>query len=310
MLEDKKKAYLYLIITTCAWGSLYVFSKFILGKVPPFTISFLRYLIAGPTLLLISRKSKLEKIERKDYKYIFFIGFIGYSISVGAQLLGTKLSNASIASLVNSMNPIFIILFAVFILKEKLTVKKVISVAAAVGGTCVIIGGVSGNVQITGIFISIFAVITWSLMSVAVRRITQKYNPLTVTTYGILTALIFTFPISIYEYAATPNVILMDWTVILSILYMGLVCTALAHMLWNKSLSMIEAGTCSLFYPLQPLTSALLGWLLLGENISIRFIFGAILIIGGVLFSIIGGKEKAEKINNIENMDLITDELE
>ncbi|NLK36177.1 MAG: DMT family transporter, partial [Gracilibacteraceae bacterium] len=69
--------------------------------------------------------------------------------------------------------------------------------------------------------------------------------------------------------------------------YMGLVCTGLAHVLWNKSLSMLEAGTCSLFYPIQPMVAVLLGWLFLGESINLSFVFGAVLIIGGVVFSLL-----------------------
>lgn len=231
-MTNKKMAYLYLIITFCAWGSLYVVGKFALGKVPVVTVLFLRYLIAGVALFLVNGKSKIKKIERQDFKYIFLVGFVGYFLSVGAQLIGIKLSNASIASLVNAMNPVTIMFFAAIILKEKLTI----------------------------------------------------------TIFGMFIAAACTFPVSICELIVTPNV-QFNGSVIISLLYMGIVCTALAYVFWNKSLSMIEAGTCSLFYPVQPMVSAMLGMLFLGEKINANFIFGAILIIGGVLFSIIGKKE-------------------
>lgn len=89
-MPNKKMAYLYLTITLCAWGSLYVVSKFVLGKVPIFTVLFLRYLISGITLLFVLKRKKVSKIEKQDYKYIFIIGFIGYFISIGAQLLVKK----------------------------------------------------------------------------------------------------------------------------------------------------------------------------------------------------------------------------
>ncbi|WP_335618143.1 EamA family transporter [Clostridium butyricum] len=46
----------------------------------------------------------------------------------------------------------------------------------------------------------------------------------------------------------------------------------------------MEASSCSLFYPLQPMISALLGSLLLGEIINLRFISGALLIIFGIIY--------------------------
>ncbi|MTI61054.1 MAG: EamA family transporter [Firmicutes bacterium] len=295
MITIKKNnlVYLYLTITVSAWGSLYVASKYVLDKIPVFTVLFLRYFIAGIVLFFFFRKNGSEKIARKDYKYIFFIGFIGYFLAIGAQLTGTKLSNASFASLINSMNPVFIILFAALILNEKLTINKVISVMAAIFGTYIITGGGNGTGQILGVLLSFVSVISWSLMTVIVRKVTQKYDSFTITTYGIIIAMFCALPVSIYELHVTADFdFVLEWKVIFSLIYIGVVCTAMAHMLWNKSISMIEAGRCSLFYPIQAMVSVLLGWIILGENIDIRFIFGAVFIVAGVLFSILGKKKE------------------
>jgi drug/metabolite transporter (DMT)-like permease len=290
-MSSRLKGYLYVMITMSAWGSTYVVSKFILGSVPPFTLLLLRYVVAAVVLYIIMMKKDLSKVHRQDYKYIFFVGFVGYFLGVGAQFVGTQLSNASMASLINSTNPIFIILFAIPILKEKVTINKIISIIAAVLGAYIIIGGVQGSSMLIGIIACIIAVSTWSLMSVVSKRATEKYNALTVTTYSIIVAIFFTLPISIYELATIPGIKLLEPSVILSTLYLGLICTALAFVLWSKSLSMMEAGICSLFYPVQPMVSVLLGWLFLKEKMNSSFFVGAILIIAGVMFSILGGKK-------------------
>lgn len=291
-MNQKLLGYLYVIITMSAWGSTYVVSKFILGSVPPFTLLLLRYIVAAVVLYIIMMKKGLSKIERQDYKYIFIIGFVGYFIGVGAQFVGTQLSNASMASLINSTNPIFIILFAVPILKEKITINKIISIIAAMIGVYIIIGGVQGGSMLIGILACILAVSMWSLMSVVSKRATEKYNALTVTTYSIIVAICFTLPISIYELFTIPNIKLLEPAVILSALYLGVICTALAFVLWSKSLSMMEAGICSLFYPVQPMVSVLLGWIFLKEKMNMSFFVGATLIIAGVMFSILGGNKE------------------
>lgn len=291
-MNQKLLGYLYVIITMSAWGSTYVVSKFILGSVPPFTLLLLRYIVAAVVLYIIMMKKGLSKIERQDYKYIFIIGFVGYFIGVGAQFVGTQLSNASMASLINSTNPIFIILFAVPILKEKITINKIISILAAMIGVYIIIGGVQGGSMLIGILACILAVSMWSLMSVVSKRATEKYNALTVTTYSIIVAICFTLPISIYELFTMPNIKLLEPAVILSALYLGVICTALAFVLWSKSLSMMEAGICSLFYPVQPMVSVLLGWIFLKEKMNMSFFVGATLIIAGVMFSILGGNKE------------------
>jgi drug/metabolite transporter (DMT)-like permease len=293
-MKNQSLAYLYVMTAVTAWGTLYVVNKFVLGMVPPFTALFLRYLVAAMVLLLVLWRRGWVKIERADYKIIFFIGAVGYFVGVGALNVGIKLSNASLASLLNSMNPVFIILFAVPVLKEKITVYKLISIAAAVLGAYIIIGGVHGSNMVVGGLVNLFSVLAWSFASVVSKRVTQKYHAIAVTAYAMLVALCFLLPTALVEMAFYPKFDLFQPAVLGSVVYMGLVATALAYVLWNKSLSMIEAGVCSLFYPIQPMVSVLLGWLLLGERMNASFFVGAALIIGGVLLSILTSQRKKD----------------
>lgn len=284
-MTPRQRAYLYLLFTFAAWGSLYVVSKVALAYVSVFTVLFSRYLIAGIALAFVLPTRPKTKFARADYKYVLAIGLIGYFLSIAAQLLGTKLAGASLASLVNSMNPVFIILFAAFLLKERITREQVIAVLITLVGTYIVLGGGEGGGQTIGILASLASVVSWAAMSVLVRKVTAKYDPVVVTTYAIWTAMAASFPFCAYEWLTAPGGALLNGWLVAALLYIGLLCTALPHVLWNKSLSMIEAGRCALFYPLQPLTSAFLGWLCLDETISWSFAVGAALIIGGVLFS-------------------------
>ena len=68
------------------------------------------------------------------------------------------------------------------------------------------------------------------------------------------------------------------------IAYLGVVSTALAFYLWNKGFTMLDAATGSLFFFAQPVIGAALGWALLGERLSARFLLGtAVIIVGGVM---------------------------
>src|SRR5699024_12635819 len=68
-------------------------------------------------------------------------------------------------------------------------------------------------------------------------------------------------------------------------LFRSLICTGLAQLLWNRSLAFLNAGTCSMFYPLQPVTSTLFGVLFLGEKLTVSFLLGGAIIICGILIS-------------------------
>jgi drug/metabolite transporter (DMT)-like permease len=293
-MASRNKAYLYLILALTAWGSLYVAGKYVLEVLPSFTLLFFRYLIGISILLLVYRKHPKAAIEKKDYRYIFSIGFVGYFLAIGLQLLGTHYCNASMASLITSMNPAMIILLAAPVLHERITLRKGLAVGVTLIGTVVIIGDLgTGNTAI-GVICSFASMAGWSFTSVLIKLTCKKYDSLTVTLYSMAIGLLFALPASVVElkYAAfhiadiTPFV--MIWTV-----YIGIVCTAGGLLFWNKALESLDAATCSLFYPLQPLTSALLGILFLHEVLNLNFIAGSVLIIGGILYAVIADK-KAE----------------
>ena len=147
-----KKSYVYLLTTFMLWGSLYVVSQFVLGKIPTFTVAMFRYLIAFIALSLISLKSEKEKIEKSDYKYFFIMGFIGYFISVDCQLLGTKIAGGSMASLINSLNPVIISVMAMIILNEKSEMNKIVGIVLSLAGVYMIIG-TGANIQFLGVVV-------------------------------------------------------------------------------------------------------------------------------------------------------------
>ena len=82
---------------------------------------------------------------------------------------------------------------------------------------------------------------------------------------------------------------------ILVVLYLGLVGSGLAQYTWTASLAELPASTCSLFYPLQPMFSALLGMLLLNETFTPSFLVGLVLISADVILSTLETRKLAKQ---------------
>ena len=290
--EHRRKAYLFLILTTSIWGSLYVVTRIALETVPPITLLFFRYVTASVALYALAcHGGKLVRIKPEHRGTIVFIGAVAYFLSVGAQILGTKYAGPSVAALINAMNPVFITLFAVILLKEKLTFSKVFALLTTLAGAYIILGGAKNVGAVIGIAFSLFSVLLWSISAIFVRRVTQYYNPITVTAYAVFVATLCAFPAASIELFLVPPSNIFSLTNLLCVLYLGVICTGLASILWNKSLSLVEASTCSLFYPIQPLVSVLLGIAVLGEKMTLRFIIGALLIVGGILYATLAEKK-------------------
>lgn len=296
-MSDKTKAYVYLILATTGWGTLYVAGKYVLDVVPSFTLLFLRYLVGIMVLLFFYRKKPRTKIAREDIKTILIIGVVGYFLGIVFQFIGTNHCSASMASIINSVNPVFIILCAAFMIHERPTRNQIISVVIALIGTVVIIGKVGEGNETIGILFSFGSVITWSIASVYIREICKNYDAILITIYAMIIGFLCDIPFAVYAYVhAGLTINSFSLPIILCILYIGTVCTAGALTFWNKGLELLDSTTCSLFYPLQPFTSAVLGVFCLKEELNMNFILGSALIIGGILFAVLADSKKVEKL--------------
>jgi len=194
-------------------------------------------------------------------------------------------------AIVTSSTPAFMVIFARFLLKERLTLKKGLSICLATIGVFLIVG--VGHVDLSsklGGISLLIAALTWALMSVLVKRMPSNYSQIVVTTYSILVALIVLTPFVLPRLHAISILQLTHPTIWGGILYLGIISTASGFLLWNRGLQMLNASSGGLFFFFQPVVGTLLGWLILGESIGITFWIGSILILIGVLFVIIEKK--------------------
>ncbi|MGF9966044.1 DMT family transporter [Bacillus rhizoplanae] len=291
-----------LSLAASIWGGMYVVSKYVLDFVPPLTLVWLRFVIAFTILFMIlqitQRKQKTKiPIEKRDWLLFAWIGFIGYFVSITFQFIGTKLSDAHTGSLVTSATPAFMIIFARIIVKERITIRKFISVLLATIGVVIVIGwDIEIGTYFTGTLILVGAAITWALLSIYVKIASQRFSSLIITTYAIFFAILFITPCMVWELQSN-SIQSLNTFIILGILYLGIISTAGAFFLWNKGMELMDAGIGSLFFFFQPLVGSFLGWLLLDEKLKTTFFFGAALIVLSVLIVTI---DKRKITSNLE----------
>ena len=196
-------------------------------------------------------------------------------------------------SLVNSVTPVGVTIFAALHLKEKITPTKVLCLVLALVGTFVITTGATGQGEMAGILVVLAAVVTWSVASVFMRQLTAKYPPFC---HSLRHGHQSDFPHPHGgggrgagrghrpELRQHPGGALS-----------GLVGSGLAQYTWTASLAELPASTCSLFYPLQPMFSALLGMLLLNETFTPSFLVGLVLISADVILSTLETRKLAKQ---------------
>src|SRR3954470_3869587 len=279
---------LYLTLASSIWGGMYVVVKIVVAVIPPLELVWMRYLVAIVALLLIGILTRQNwRIEKRYILLIVAIGVIGNAISIVAQETGTMLSTAQMGAIITSSTPAFMVLFARIILKEKLTLKKGLSVSLATIGVLLIVG--IGDVDLSsrlGGFSLLIAALTWALMSVLIKRLPSDYSQIVVTTYSILVALFVLTPFVLPRLSTISISQPTHPTIWGGLLYLGIVSTACGFLLWNRGLQMLNASSGGIFFFFQPVVGTILGWLILEETIGVTFWIGSILILTGVLFVI------------------------
>jgi drug/metabolite transporter (DMT)-like permease len=287
-MNSKLLGALFLSIAASIWGAMYVVVKVVVEVVPPLELVWMRYVIAVITLAVIGFCMKQSwRIAKKDWLIIFLVGLFGNTISIVTQEMGTMLSTAQMGAIITSTTPAFMVLFARLILKEKITLKKCLSIALATIGVGIIVG--SGQINLTqqlGGFYLLIAALTWALMSVLVKRIPTQYSQIVITTYSSIVAVILLTPLVLPRLNNLDLSSVLQPTISGGLLYLGIVSTAGGFFLWNKGLQLMNASSGGLFFFFQPIVGTFLGWLLLGETIGITFWLGTILIFSGVFIVI------------------------
>ena len=275
---------IFLTIAASIWGGMFVAVKLVVDLIPPIPLVWFRYLIAFVMLSIIVIYQGVNlKIDKKDIWILMSIGIIGHTISIVTQEYGTMYSSAQMGSVVTSATPAFMLIFAMWLLKERITIRKILSIVLATVGVILIAGidNMEFDKQL-GVFYSTIAALTWALMSVLLKLIPSKYPPLVINFYAVITGIVCLAPFNVFTVSALPWDEILNPVMVGSVVYLGAVSTAGAFMLWNKGLLLMDAGASGLFFFFQPIVGTFLGWLILDEQITWNFWLGSILIFIGV----------------------------
>lgn len=288
MKKNKFFGALFLSIAASIWGGMFVVVKVVVEFIPPIELVWLRYLTAVVVLIAIGCWQRVDwRVKRKDLPLIILIGLIGNAISIVTQETGTWLASAQLGSVITAATPTFMILFAWWLLKERLTWIKISSVALATIGVLMIVGVHAIDMgKLLGAVFLMIAALTWALMSVLIKLVPRDYSAIQVTTIATATALVCLSPIVYIQRSTEHWHYLTQPTIIFCLLYLGVISTAVAFVMWNRGLQLMNAASSGLFFVLQPLVGTLLGWLILGESIGLGFWLGVFLISASIWINI------------------------
>ena len=264
------------------WGFLGLFVREAneLGIVP-FQLTCLRYImitvIIGAFILFKDRS--LFRIDRRTALILLVMGVIGTIVNSVTYLHSMTLIPLSLASVLQYIAPFFVILLSIPILNERLTRNKAIAVVGAFVG-CILCTGVltdAGSMDLFGIALGAISGICFSVYTVGSKIISGNgYSVATVLFYTSLICCVGLAPFS--DLPDAFSIIGTSTDALLVVLGMGLFVTLLPFVLFNYSLTKIEAGKASVMTYAEPLAATVIGLLIYSEGVTIGSVIGMAMI--------------------------------
>lgn len=289
--NNKKLAISALIGSSIIWGIATPILKLTLQTIPPFTLAYLRFVIALLIVLpIFFIKGYWRKLDPKDFGKIIIAGILGITLNIGLLFWGATLTNGIHISILLATVPTFTVLSAVIFLKEKLKIHTIIGIIVSFIGTIIIIGQPifkhqsQSQTVIIGDTLILVSVIAWALYTIVNKEIAVKYQPLTVLPVIFLIGAVSFLPLAFMEFYQNPFWILsVSKIAVFGTFYYGLFSSIAAYFLFTWGLTYATATFAGIETYLIPLISLPASSIILKEKIDIFFIAGTILIIIGLI---------------------------
>lgn len=286
-LSTTQKAVIALIIANIIWGAAAPVFKWALYDIHPFTLAILRFGIAS--LVILPFAWKKLRVEKTDMLKVLLIGLCGITINISFFFIGLKLAPSINFSIIGSSGPIFIILFSLFFLKEKIRKKVMSGALLGLVGVLVLmfvpLFEGSAKLSVLGNLFFVFSVLGSVFQTLIARRVMQKYDAITITFWSFLIGSISFLPFftqEVMEYGFLPN---LTYQGIIGIIFGAFLSSALAYFLYYWALKSLPAAEVSIFVYIDPIVTILIAIPLLGEVPDLTFAIGAVLVFGGIFIA-------------------------
>lgn len=284
-ITSQNKARFTMILAMLIFGTIGIARRYI--PLPSSILALVRGTIGSIFLLIVvfcsGKKVSLKAIKANLVLLVVSGAFIGANWILLFEAY--RYTSVATATLCYYLAPVFVILTAPLILKEKMTVRKLICAAIALMGM-VFVSGVIGTglnlSEMKGILFGIGAAILYACVVLMNQKI-KNIGAYDKTIMQLGTAAITLLPYTLLTEDFS-GIVLTKETVML-VLVVGILHTGIAYALYFGSMSSLSAQTVALFSYIDPVMAILLSALVLREPMGITGALGAVMILGSTLVS-------------------------
>ncbi|MBN2744588.1 drug/metabolite transporter (DMT)-like permease [Breznakibacter xylanolyticus] len=287
-MRTTPKVIIALALSMIFWSFSYVWVKIAYESFQPITTITLRLTMStvmmGGILLAIGR---LQPIAPEDRKWFLLLAFLEPFLYYLGESYGLKYVTSTQAAVIIATIPLFSPILAYLFYRERLSAINVLGIGISIGGVVMIVAekNTATASTATGIILMFFAVTAALFYGVMLRRLANKYSPLTIITIqngiGTLMFLPLFFTLEWQHFAQTIPSPQSIWALI----WLAIFASSLAFILFAYGIQQIGLSRANVYTNTIPAITAIIARLMLNEPLSTIKIAGIIIVIAGLYVS-------------------------
>ena len=268
---------LFTALAPAIWGSTYLVTTEALPAGYPVTLAALRALPAGLLLLMITRCLP----PRLWLGRVFLLGAFNFALFWVLLFVAAYRLPGGVAATLGALQAMMVILMARGWLGTPIRAGAVVAAATGVLGVALLLLGPEAALDPLGIMAGLGGAASMAAGTVLSRKWQPPVSALSVTAWQLTAGGIILLPLALIIEPPLPPLSVMN---LAGLIWLGLVGAAATYAIWFRGVARLEPSAVSMLGMMSPVTAVLLGWIWLGQSLSLLQAVGAAVVLGSVWF--------------------------
>ncbi|WP_223672424.1 EamA family transporter [Proteus terrae] len=267
--------YTTLLLTALApivWGSSYIVTTEMLPANVPMTLAALRALPAGILLLIIMRQLP----QGIWWLRVIILGILNFSLFWWLLFISAYRLPGGVAATVGAVQPLIVLFLSRWLLQTRLSWLSISAALGGIFGVAILILTPNAALDPIGIIAGLGGAFSMATGTVLSRRWQPPVTPLTFTAWQLTAGGAVLLPFALLFEPALPSLTGINF---LGLAYLTLIGGALTYIFWFRGLALLGPSSVASLGFLSPLSAVILGWALLGQQLTSLQILGMIVIL-------------------------------
>ncbi len=284
----KSRPYAALVLSMIFWSFSFVWFKVANVDYDPVSIVFIRLCIA---IILLSGflwiTKRFTRVKKSDRKYFFLLAFFEPFLYFLGESFGLTYVSSTVGSVIISTIPVFAVIFAWVIYRERLKLLNYIGVVLSFIGVLIFITTSTGSITLNpkGLALMFLAVVSAVGYNMVLHRLAHEYDPVTIVNFQNIIGAILFLPLflifDLKDLLATGIVAKSFGAIVL----LAVFASCGAFVLFAYSVRYVGISRANIFSNLIPVFTAVFAFFIIGDRLTLRNGAGMAVVIAGLFLS-------------------------